>query len=249
MVVSGSTDSITYSKIQWGTASQAAGNFDILNKTGGGSLTLSYNVIDGNAQTFGSGAAAQSTMINVNGGVTGTLTLTYNLIENFNQHVIEDQANHTVVYKYNLVYNGGSGATGQHLNYQQWGNNSGTATMTDMFNTTYQPTTPTSGGEGFQTYSNGSGHQVYTFAYNTMVYGPGGEGLAHLSANSTGSSTTVTGSAYGNYIDKQGGGSFFYPDSNACPNGTHANTYGAACSSGKASNINMATGAVITTTP
>jgi hypothetical protein len=256
ILVSGVNDSITWSSMIYTAAQQASSNLHIIIETSGSGLTLNYNVIDGNCPVLGSGGSNQSTLITVSAGVTGTLTMEYNLLENFTQHVIEDNANHNLVYNYNLVYNGGSCLSGPHLNYLQSGNNNGTQTWTATFNTTYQPVQPAAGGEGFQAYSNaGSGNAatIATLAYNTMIYGPNGEGRVHMTTSlGTNCSVgcTTTGKAYGNYIDERGG-IFFYHDPNACPAGTppQQNVYGAACSSGNPSNINPVTGATITTSP
>ena len=161
VVVSGNNDTITKSNFLYGTTVASDADTYLINQVKGSNLTLSYNVINGNGPALGSSAANQSSLISTSGG--GTFTLEYNLLENFNQHALEaSNSTENIVYQYNLIYNGGSGAPGAHLNYLQFG--SGTYTATVEFNTTYQPTVPVSGGEGFQLYNNGSGSVTGTLA-------------------------------------------------------------------------------------
>jgi hypothetical protein len=208
IIVSGNNDTITNSKMLYGATMASNGNFAILNQTGGSNLTLSYNIMDGNGAVLGTGASGQSSLIAVGGGVSGTLTMEYNRFTNYVQHVIEYNSGQTapsVVYNYNLVDNGGSAFAGPHLNYLQFGTNGNSTSATVDFNTTYQPVTPKAGGEGFQAYSNGTGSVHGNFSYNTMLYGPGGEGRLHLVGSST---SVVTVTATANYIDKRGGSSW-----------------------------------------
>jgi hypothetical protein len=145
----------------------------------------------------------------VSGGFSGTTVFKYNWFKNFPQHVLELGTNtkDTLINKYNLIENGGL-QPGAHLNYQQFGD--GAFVVTTQFNTTYQPHTNPTGGEGFQFYNNGTGSVNGTCAYNTMIYGPGGEGCVHVPGGAYNGTTSVT--TYCNYIDKKNGGGFFYPD-------------------------------------
>ena len=166
-------------------------------------------MLDGNGPTLGQAAANQSSLITFSGG----LTLEYNWFKNFNQHVLEYNAstNTSLIYEYNLITNGGSGATGQHLNYLQLGTNNCTTTVTLEFNTTYQPTTPVSGGEGFQLGSFGTGGAIdATVAYNTMIYGPNGEGRLHINETSQyPSNGGTTAQVYDNYFFTNGTAAFY----------------------------------------
>jgi hypothetical protein len=227
VVVSGNNDTITKSNFLYGTTMASDADIYLVNQIGGSNLTLSYNVINGNGPALGSSASNQSSLISTSG--TGTFTLEYNLLENFNQHALEaSNSTENILYQYNLIYNGGSGSAGAHLNYLQFG--SGAYTATVEFNTTYQPTVPVSGGEGFQFYNNGSGSVTGTLAYNTMIYGPDGEGRVHVPENASNGTGTTKVSVYDNYIDKKGG-IFFYNDPN--PSDTYSG------------DINMVTGALI----
>jgi len=195
---------------QYGSAMATAGRIFIINGSGP-NLTVKYSVLDGNGPTLGSSAASQSALINYTSG----LSVEYCLLENFNQHAIEFDASvdHTLVYQFNLVYNGGSGAVGQHLNYLQFGTNNCTTTVTCNFNTTYQPSAPVSGGEGFQFYSGGvSAIQSGTLSFNTMIYDSAGNGRMHVTANpSAGSGSHALATISTNYIFK-GSGSFWTSD-------------------------------------
>ena len=159
----------------YGSALTSTSNF-LINAVSGSNVTIEYCTIDGNGavQTTSSD---QSSLITTGSNFTGTVTLTYNLLQNFIQHVLEYNGGTTLTYEYNLIYNGGNGPVGPHLNYLQWGNgNFGTATV--EFNTTYQPTNPNAGGQGFQFTPNSGSISSFTLAYNTMIYAPDGAGLA-----------------------------------------------------------------------
>jgi hypothetical protein len=144
-------------------------------------------------------------------GGSGSLTFEYNWFKNFPQHVLELGTNDTmkVIDKYNLIENGGL-CPGAHLNYLQFGGGNFRPVSCE-FNTTYQPHTNPTGGEGFQFYNNGSGSVVGTCAFNTMIYGPNGEGVVHVPGGAPYTGTTNV-SVHDNYIDKKAGGSYFYPD-------------------------------------
>jgi hypothetical protein len=181
IIVYGSNDTIENSNLLYGAALASASDFTFVNAVSGSSnLTIKNCVVDGNGSALGSAARGQSTEISMSSGFTGTVTLEYDLFQNFAQHLIEFNANAALVDNYNVIYNGGSAVSGPHLNYLQFGNNGGAASADVEYNTTWQPTRPKAGGEGFQFYSNGSGSVAGTLAYNTMIYGPGGEGRAHV---------------------------------------------------------------------
>jgi hypothetical protein len=223
LLIYGSNDVVSNSNFVYGTSMES----DISLIAGSGSnVTIKNDTLNGNGPTLGSATANQTSLIS--GQFTGTTTVEYNLMENFNQHALEMNGSGALNYEYNLIENGGSGATGQHLNYLQFG--SGVfGPVTVEFNTTYQPTTPISGGEGFQFYNNGSGSVNATLAYNTMIYGPNGEGRVHVPSGQY--SGTTTASIHDNYISDPTG-TFFYPDHN-----TTLDHY--------SGDINLATGASI----
>ena len=208
LIVNGSNDVVSNCNFLYGSTMASQGDYEIISGSGK-NLTIEDCVLDGNAPTLGQAAANQSTLIVFSGG----LTLEYNWFKNFNQHVLEYNAstNTNLIYEYNLIENGGSGSTGEHLNYLQCGMNNCTTTMTVEFNTTYQPTTPVSGGEGFQTGSFGvNAPTIATVAYNTMVYGPGGEGRLHINyVTQYPSAGGTQAQVYDNYIDHKGGIAFY----------------------------------------
>ncbi len=193
-------------------------------------FTLKYCVVDGNGPTLGHAAADQTALIGGNG--SGTTTLQYNWFKNFNQHVVEMGGGAgSLDYQFNLIENGGSGATGQHLNFLQFFSDAAYNPVTVQFNTTYQPTSNPSGGEGFQMYNNGTGNITGTLAYNTMIASPDGSGLPHISGYPSGGGGVTTASVHDNYIAKRGSPTFFYPDP------TSGDSY--------SENINLVTGARI----
>ena len=205
----GSNDTIINSNFLYGSAMAAASASGIMGGTGS-NVTLEYDTFNGNGTALGSSASSQSAILSESW--TGTNTIEYNYFSNFNQHVVEEEGASSLIYKYNLIYDGGTGSAGAHVNYLQMGNNV-YPSLTVEFNTTYQPTVNVSGGEGFQLYPNGGGTTNATLAYNTMIYGPDGTGTVHVPGG--GGQGTVTATIYDNYINKQNGGSYFYPDPNA----------------------------------
>jgi hypothetical protein len=205
----GSNDTIINSNFLYGPAMAAASASGIMGGTGS-NVTLKYDTFNGNGTALGNGASSQSAILSESW--TGTNTIEYNYFSNFNQHVVEEEGSSSLIYEYNLIYDGGTGAAGAHVNYLQMGNNV-YPSLTVEFNTTYQPTVNVSGGEGFQLYPNGGGTTNATLAYNTMIYGPDGTGAVHVPGGD--GNGTVTAAIYDNYVNKQNGGSYFYPDPNA----------------------------------
>jgi hypothetical protein len=205
----GANDAIINSNFLYGPAMAAAGASGIMGGTGS-NVTLKYDTFNGNGAALGNKASSQTAILSESWG--GTNTIEYNYFSNFNQHVVEEEGASSLIYRYNLIYDGGTGAAGAHVNYLQMGNNLYPSLIVE-FNTTYQPTVNVSGGEGFQLYPNGGGTTSATLAYNTMIYGPDGTGVVHVPGG--GVNGIVTAAIYNNYIDKQNGGSYFYPDPNA----------------------------------
>ena len=157
-------------------------------------LTVRYNSIDGG------GAGVQSTLVSAGGG--GTTTLEYNWLRDFSQHVIEVNSRSgagtvSVVYKYNLVEQGGM-TPGAHLNFLQFGTNTNTTSVDLEYNTFYQ-TYQKAGGEGYQFLDNGpSPIQNITMAYNVMI--AAGTPTA-MSAMVHGGGSQNAGIAHDNYVD------------------------------------------------
>jgi hypothetical protein len=122
-----------------------------------------------------------------------------NWFKNFPQHVLEmaesEGTTFSVVYKYNLIWNGG--VLPAHLNYLQFGG--GHATSVDVeYNTGYQ--TNLSGGETFQFYDYAGGSiDSSTFAYNIIIARGGAQG-SHLGP----------GIAHDNYFDASASWGAFY---------------------------------------
>ena len=189
----------------YGSALTSSSNF-LINAVSGSNITIEHCTIDGNGAVQ-TNSSDQSSLISTGSRFTGSVTLTDNLLQNFIQHVLEYNGGTTLTYEYNLIYNGGNGPVGPHLNYLQWGSgNFGTATV--EYNTTYQPTNPNAGGQGFQFTPNSGSISSFALAYNTMIYAPDGAGLAD--AANTVAGVTTSGQIYDNYINKDSGSSFFY---------------------------------------
>jgi hypothetical protein len=170
-------------------------------------LTVTYSTIDG------AGNGSGSSLITASGA--GTTTVTYNWLKDSPQHFLEEgqttPVSIAVIYKYNLILQGGM-RPGAHLNFLQFGG--AVATSVDVeYNTTYQ--TPAAGaGEGFQFYANNAGGSVHnvTYAYNTMIATGGPPGSAQ-SALVHGGGSENAGNAHDNYIDKTAAWLWFYPNS------------------------------------
>ena len=229
LIIDGNGDTVSNCNFLYGTSMASAGRYYIISGSGS-NITIEDCVLNGNGSALGQASANQTSLITFTN--SGSVTLEYNLFENFNQHVLEYNStgvNGTIVYKYNLIENGGSGSTGAHLNYLQFGTNNDTTTATVEFNTTYQPTNPISGGEGFQFYSNGRGATIdATLANNTIIESPKGDGRVHV----YGSGTVTNANVYDNYFFTNGNAAF-YTDPTAGTTDLYSN------------NVDMATGQFI----
>jgi hypothetical protein len=207
VLVQGSNDTVSNSKFVYTSA--MVGYYSLIGVTPSASnFTLKYCVLDGNGPALGQAAANQTALIGDDG--SGTTTLQYNWFLNFNQHAVEMSGTGSLDYQFNLIENGGSGASGQHLNFLQFSSPGSYNPVIVQFNTTYQPTSNPSGGEGFQMYNNGTGNITGTLAYNTMIASPDGSGLPHISAYPSGGGGVTTASVHDNYISKGGSPTFFY---------------------------------------
>lgn len=95
----------------------------------------------------------------------------YNWFYNFNQHVVEMNqlsGTSTLVYKYNLIENGGTAVAGAHVNYLQLSGGTIVNPIVE-FNTSIQ-TPQLSSGEGYQFYGNfGATISNAICSYNTMI--------------------------------------------------------------------------------
>lgn len=213
ILIFGSNVTISNSKLLWSDAVRLAGSFSLMGIiAGANNSTIKYCVFDGNGTALGANAANQTSLISCNG--IGKLTLQYNYFFNFNQHVLELGAltSSTLDYQFNLIANGGSGATLQHMNYLQITSSGSYSDAVVQFNTAYGPTTNPSGGEGFQMYNNGSGNVAGTFAYNTIIATPDGSGLTHISEFPSGGGGITRATVHDNYIAKGASPTFFYSD-------------------------------------
>jgi hypothetical protein len=169
-------------------------------------LTVQNNTMD--ASSIGN----ETSLIGYAG--SGLITLLHNWFKTFPQHVLEmTQASGTtfsVVYKYNLIENGG--VLPAHLNYLQFGGGHGISVDVE-YNTGYQ--TNLSGGETFQFYNNAGGSiDNSTLAYNTIIASGGPRGshmgyLIHGGYNPTYSSSNP-GIAHDNYFDPSASWGAFY---------------------------------------
>jgi hypothetical protein len=205
--VSGANDTISNSSFVLGSNT---GAYLISGGAPASNLTIQNNTMD--ASSIGN----ETSLIGYAG--SGVITLVYNWFKNFPQHVLEmTQGRGTtfsVVYKYNLIENGG--VLPAHLNYLQFGG--GHATSVDVeYNTGYQ--TNMSGGETFQFYNNTPGGSIdsSTLAYNTIIASGGPQGshmgyLIHGGYNPTYSSANP-GTAHDNYFDPSASWGAFYPRS------------------------------------
>lgn len=221
-----------------GTNYQSLGNAVIIADGSSGGLTLTNSIMDG------AGAGTASALIN---STVGGVTLQYNYFKNFPQQVLSvGNSSGTIVYKYNLIENGGQ-QSGAHLNYMQLGN--GTYAITVQFNTTKQSPQAGGAGEGFQFYAGVTGQATLTspsFRYNTMIAtGVSAmsymvHGNCHASGDCASTGSTVTSGVFqNNYADITGALGLAYPSSgsNMWQNWTLLN------------NINMTTGAAFSNSP
>jgi hypothetical protein len=190
-------------------------------------LYVGYCVMDGGGSQGGSSA-----MITSSGG--GTTVIEYNWVKNFPQHVVEMNTGGTLIYRYNLLENGGTVA-GSHLNYSQYMGSSWTNCKT-IFNTVYQQK-QAAGGEGFQ-FPSGSGTFTNNeLAWNTLIAAStkGNESMSYM-INAGASGTTANNTLHDNYFD---------------PTGAYGTVYPGSSSAGMVffNNWNMVTGAALPTNP
>lgn len=162
------------------------------------------------------GGSSGSSLISAGGNVD----IEYNLMKDYPQHAVETGGDTNLIYKYNVLENGGTVA-GQHLNYLQLGGG-GNIKLDIEFNTTYETPSPASG-EGFQFYNNdltNPGTVSANFAYNTMI-STGTEAMSYmvhgssLYASSSSAYTPLGGpaTAHDNFFDVSGSYGAFYPGS------------------------------------
>lgn len=164
------------------------------------------------------GGADGSSLISAHGNVV----VQYNWMRDFPQHAVEIGGTTNLIYRYNLIENGGTVA-GAHLNYLQMMGSNVTNAVVIAYNTTYQ-TRQAASGEGFQLYiSDGTNSGVLvnpTFAYNTMI-AKGRLAMSYMLhgssryATSKPHSTPIEGiaTAHHNYFDTTGAYGAFYPGS------------------------------------
>jgi hypothetical protein len=166
-------------------------------------LTASYNTMDGAGPGTGAGF--------ISSAGSGTTTLTYNWFKNFPNHILEMLASapFAIVYKYNLIEQGGM-QVGAHPNLLQEGTNSDSASIDVEYNTSYQ-THQVAGGEQFQFASYGTGLiKNVTLAYNVLI--AAGSGIA-VSYTIHGGGAQNAGVAHDNYIDRTATYGWLYPGS------------------------------------
>jgi hypothetical protein len=201
--ISGANDTISNSNFVLGSNT---GGYLIDGGSSASKLTISNNTMDA------SSGGNETSLIGFAG--SGAIILENNWFKNFPQHVLEliqgPGTTFSVVYKYNLIENGG--VLPAHLNYLQFGG--GHATSVDVeYNTGYQ--TNLSGGETFQFYNNAGGSiDNSTLAYNTTIASGGPQGshmgyLIHGGYNPTYSSANP-GTAHNNYFDSSASWGPFY---------------------------------------
>ncbi|MCX7001587.1 MAG: dockerin type I repeat-containing protein [Candidatus Sumerlaeota bacterium] len=175
-------------------------------------------------------AAASNTYIGYNdidgGGVNGALdfgellyllgpggTIEYNWIRNAPQHFLSACGGGIIIYRFNVLEEGGWGI-GAHLNYLQFGGGSYPNPQI-VFNTMIQHPS-LAGGEGFQLYTNGTGSITNgEIGNNTMLAVPNGDRLAESYLMHAGSNdqypSAVSGTVHDNYMDASGSYGAFYP--------------------------------------
>lgn len=131
-------------------------------------LTVEYNVIDGG------GPGSGSSLVSAN--ANGLTTVRYNWLKNFPQHALELGSvstavpHYSVVYKYNLIENGGR-QVGAHYNDLQLYSVTATADSVDVeYNTVYQ-VVQEAGGEAFQFYDSLTTGTIdhVVLAFNTLI--------------------------------------------------------------------------------
>jgi hypothetical protein len=201
--ISGANDTISNSNFVLGSNT---GGYLIAGGSSASNLTISNNTMDA------SSGGNETSLIGFAG--SGAITLEYNWFKNFPQHVLEltqgPGTTFSVVYKYNLIENGG--VLPAHLNYLQFGGGHATSVVVE-YNTGYQ--TNLSGGETFQFYNYAGGSiDNSTLAYNTIIASGGPLGshmgyLIHGGYNPTYSSANP-GTAHDNYFDSSASWGPFY---------------------------------------
>jgi hypothetical protein len=189
---------------------------------------IAYNTINGGAAN-GNGSFGEL-IYNLGKG----LTVEYNWIYDSPSRFVSDSGGGSLVYKYNLLENGGWVAT--HLNFLEFGGGTFSSPQVD-FNTVVQHETISSG-EGFQMYCNSRGSiSNGDVGNNTMISsraviqsgatGPAISYWIHTGSNSQYPSP-ATGTVHDNYIDSSSAHGPFY-------GGLRGFTY--------LDNVNMLTGA------
>ena len=198
---------VTNSKFGGPNLAYLSGGSIIYALPGSPGLTVSYNTVDGG------GAQGGSSLVSASGG--GTTTLTYNWLKNFPQHVLELNTSagsigtYSLIYKYNLIEKGGTGA-GNHLNYLQFGTNSNSSSIDVEYNTSYQ-TWQAAGGEGYQFGSWVPGLiRNVTVAYNVMIAAGSPTAMSYMVH---GDGIQNAGIAHDNYIDPTSSYGWLYPGS------------------------------------
>jgi len=170
----------------------------------GGDWSINNNVFNGNGAYCGQGIEF---IYNV--GATN-LTVEYNDINNFDSGVIAIDHDGALTYKYNLIRYGASNP-GEHLNLLEYSLNGATNSVVAQFNTVYQPTNGSPGGEALQFYNNAAGSPPCSstctltsadIGYNTLISAstnPNAIARANSTAYVDGTVFSVAGQAFPYY--------------------------------------------------
>lgn len=192
-------------------------------------MTVTYCVFDGR------GANGSYRLVGYNG--LGTLTLKYNWFKHFSARVVEDNNGGNLVYKYNLIEDGGYQVG---MAYLQLGGGTYNSLVVE-FNTTYQPIAhePDQGFEMFWA----DGSVTGDIAYNSMIALANGnqKTMSYMMQVGGGKAfpTVVSAQIHDNFIDASGAWGAFYPGTNN----------DGKCSATYSNNFDMTNGIALTTDP
>jgi hypothetical protein len=149
------------------------------------------------------------------------VTLQYNWIKNFSQHVLEANGGGAVIYRHNLIEEGGW-CPGAHLNFSQL---QGTYSDPQILFNTFVQHVQAAGGEGIQLEATSSIKNARV-EYNTLISVPNGgrRALSYMIACHQDRGAINEGFvAKNNYLDTRGAYGAFYP--RQCISPTYVNNW------------------------
>jgi len=195
------------------------GLLGVMGNSGCADLTVTNNVFDGMGHLYPCGIG---TVITTAGN---GITLRYNWIKNFSQHVLEANGGGKVIYRYNVVEDGGW-CPGAHLNYTQLQGDYHSPII--AFNTFIQ-NVQVAGGEGIRLSATSKIVNALV-EFNTMISVPSGlkKALSYMIAcHQQPNATNVGFVAKNNYLDIRGAYGAIYPSGGSypCPKPTYTRNF------------------------